>query len=287
VPSTDSTLFDIASIAKVFTAIAIAQLEETGRIRFTDSLGKFFAAVPPDKSGITVQNLLTHTAGLQAFHDTAGDFEPMTRDEAVRRILADTLRFAPGAKEAYSNSGYTLLAAIVEKVTGMSFQDYVRRNVIDRAGLTHTLFWGDPSIPKPLVATGYVGADVRGEPWKYPLTWASQGGAGLLMDARDLHRLAAALDSGLLVSRQTELRMRAPLLRKWSQGWEVSQTPGGLLVMKGGASDSGFTAQLRRYVDQDVVVVVLLNSKQSADDWPHIEVGPRVSSIALAGLAPR
>jgi CubicO group peptidase (beta-lactamase class C family) len=285
VPNTDSTLFDIASIAKVFTAVAVAQLEDQGKLRETDSLPQFFSSVPADKSRITIRNLLTHTAGLQSFHDTAGDFEVMSREEAVRRILRDSLRFAPGTREAYSNSGYTLLAAIVEKQTGKRFEDYVRENVIGRAMLRHAWFWGDSLIPPSASAIGYVGSEASGKPWTYQLTWASQGGAGLVMDARDVYRLTVALERGVLVSRQNEAAMQVPLLERWAEGWEVSQTPFGRLVMKGGASDLGFTAQLRRYVDKDVVIVLLLNSKKKGEDWPHQQLAPEISAITLAGLS--
>ncbi|HEX6576114.1 MAG TPA: serine hydrolase domain-containing protein [Gemmatimonadaceae bacterium] len=279
-----STLIDIGSIAKTFTAIGIARLIEQGRIRETGPLSRFFQNVPDDKSTITVRQLLTHTSGLQSFHDTAGDFEVMSRNEAIRRIFSDSLKFAPGTKESYSNSGYTLLAMIGENVTGLGWQQYLRDSVFRRAGLRDTWFWSESGMPHDRVALGYLGLDARGDPSKWPLTWASVGGAGIVMSARDLFRFSRAIEKGVLVSAAMDKAMQEHPLKKWAEGWEVSETPYGKLVMKGGASEFGFTSQLRRYVDRDVTVILLLNTRRNDKDYPHVEVGPGLSDVVFSSL---
>jgi CubicO group peptidase (beta-lactamase class C family) len=242
--------------------------------------------VPPDKAGITVYQLLTQTAGLQPYIDSAGDFDAMTRAEAIRRILVDSLRFAVNTREAYSNAGYTLLAAIVEEASGERFQDYVRRHVLEPAGLRHTWFWGEPAARAAPVAKGYVGAEQPSDPSAYPLTWASLGGAGILTDVGDLVRLCQALERGTLLPQGADRQMWEPARRKWALGWEVTQTDAGRLVMKGGASDFGFTSQLRRYPDVagGLTIVVLLNSERRIEDFEHQKVGPEVSRIVLEGI---
>jgi CubicO group peptidase (beta-lactamase class C family) len=284
IPNTPETLFDVGSIAKSFTAVGISQLIEKGRLREADSLSHLFAGVPRDKSGITVGELLTHTAGLQSFHNTGGDFEAMTREEALRRILRDSLRFTPGAKEAYSNSGYTLLAMILERASGTSWQRYLRDSLFRRAGIRNGWFWGEERIPRNSAALGYVANVKKGDPTEWPLTWASLGGAGIVMTVNDMFRFAKALDHGALLKPATERSMQKPALKKWAEGWEVSQTPYGKLVMKGGASEFGFTSQLRRYVDRGVTIILLLNSSRRENDYPHQEVGPGLSDVVFANV---
>jgi CubicO group peptidase (beta-lactamase class C family) len=282
--NSDATLFDIGSIVKSFTAVGIAQQIEKGRLKETDPVSRFFKDVPSDKAGITVGQLLTHTSGLQSFHDTAGDFEVMSRAEALRRIFSDSLRFAPGTKEAYSNSGYTLLGMILENVTGVGLQTYFRNSIFAPSGIKEGWFWGEDRMPAERVALGYVANDEKGNPAKWPLTWAGIGASGIVMDVRDLFRFAKAIDNGVLISRATDQSMQRFPFRKWAEGWEVSQTPYGKLVMKGGASEFGFTGQLRRYVDRGVTVVFLLNSRRNDKDYPHVEVGPALADVVFANL---
>jgi CubicO group peptidase (beta-lactamase class C family) len=284
VPNTSETLFDVGSIAKTFTAVAIAQMESKGLLRSSDSLGHFFAAAPVDKRAITIRQLLTHSAGLQSNHDTAGDFQVMDRGEAVRNIMADSLLFPPGTKEKYSNSGYTLLAIIAEKASGLPFGEYLRLEIFEPAGLKSTRLWGDTTRSPFPVAKGYVGSQLKGDPSRWPLTWASAGGAGITASATDLFTFSNAIASGALIPRDADRQMWIPLVKKWAEGWEVSATPYGRLVMKGGASSYGTTAQLRRYVDRDVTIIMLFNSATTDEDFPHAEVTPRVADLVFSAL---
>ena len=128
ITNTTATLFDIGSISKQFTKAAILVLEESGRLATSDPISKHLPNVPADKSKITIEQVIDHQAGFREYHDTEGDFESMDRAEALRRILGQKLRFEPGTDQRYSNSGYTLLAAMVEAVTGERFQEFVREN---------------------------------------------------------------------------------------------------------------------------------------------------------------
>jgi CubicO group peptidase (beta-lactamase class C family) len=173
---------------------------------------------------------------------------------------------------------------IEERVTGQSWNDYMRNSIFRRAAL-HAWFWGDPTVPKDRVAYGYVGTRKTGDPAHWPLTWAAVGASGILMSAPELFKFARAIDNGVLISNATDSAMQTPALRKWSEGWETSATPYGKLVMKGGASDFGFTGQLRRYVDRGVTIVLLLNSRRDEKDYPHIEVGPGLSDVVFGALS--
>ncbi|HSC49223.1 MAG TPA: serine hydrolase domain-containing protein [Gaiellaceae bacterium] len=124
------SLFDIGSVAKTFTAAAVLRLEQEGRLRLDDPISRFLPHVPARQRRVTVRRLLTHTAGLpQSF---GRDLERVGRAAAVRRFLR-----APGppaGRFAYSNAGYTLLAAIVERASGMPFRRFVRTRLLLPAG---------------------------------------------------------------------------------------------------------------------------------------------------------
>src|SRR5262245_56723700 len=115
-PITAETVFSTGSITKQFTATAILKLETQGKLSVQDELGRWFDAVPADKSGITLHQLLTHTAGFPGA--IGDDRERIGRDVYVQRALATPLLFSPGSRYEYSNVGYSLLAAIVEKASG-------------------------------------------------------------------------------------------------------------------------------------------------------------------------
>lgn len=189
-PNTGATVFPLGSIVKVFTREAMQSLAEAGKLSLDDPLPKFFDDVPADKQAITIQHLLDHQAGLAAHHDQEGDFEPMDRAEALRRIFAQELRFAPGTSRAYSNSGYTLLAAIIETVSGQPYRDFVMEKLIQPAGLTHTGFYRDPHWTDAQVAIGYEAqtfGDVNSPKYWPGPTWALMGSGGMGSTVRDLY----------------------------------------------------------------------------------------------------
>jgi CubicO group peptidase (beta-lactamase class C family) len=136
VPNGPETVYDIGSITKPVTALAILALEEEGRLRTTDPITRFFPEVPEDKRGITLHHLLTHSAGL--IGDLGGDYEAMPRDTLVRRALASGLRWAPGTRYAYSNLGYSLLGAVVEIASGEPYEQYLRDRILLPAGMERT-----------------------------------------------------------------------------------------------------------------------------------------------------
>jgi CubicO group peptidase (beta-lactamase class C family) len=136
-PMTSSSVIQIGSNTKDFTAVAVLQLMERGKLSLTDSIGKFLgAAVPSDKRGVTVENLLRHRGGFP--QHIGGDWDRVSRDSAIREAMAAPLLFAPGADGQYSNTGYSLLAAIIELVSGTTYDRYVQENILAPIGLHET-----------------------------------------------------------------------------------------------------------------------------------------------------
>ncbi len=168
---TTETGIEMGSIVKPITLAALLRLQEMGRLSLADSLGKHLPDVPPDKRGVTLELIARHRAG---FPDTfGGDYDPVSRDWVVQQVLAARLLFAPGDSNSYSNSGYSVLAAIIEKQSSMSYEAFVRQNVLKPAG-TLRIGYKLPGWKSAELAVGYRADGTR---WGTPLdsTWLPDG----------------------------------------------------------------------------------------------------------------
>ncbi len=136
-----ATRFNLASMGKMFTAVAIGQLVDAGKVHWDDPVGKYVSGLTPEASIVTVRQLLTHSSGLGDF------FKPQNMDAMLKArtasdilplIAADKPSFAPGSKFSYSNSGFALLGVVIERVSGQSYGDYLREHIFAPAGMTDT-----------------------------------------------------------------------------------------------------------------------------------------------------
>lgn len=247
------TAFDCGSIMKKVTEAMIFLLEQDGVLSrgqtLAESLTGLVAEVPPVWRPATLDQVLTHRAGFDEYHDTEGDFEAMDRATALERILAQEPLFEPGTDEAYSNSGYTLLAAVIEQVTGEEFRSAVRRRVFGPLGMSRTGFYGEPLWDDGNVAVGS-GADVfaGNDPASWPPpTWALIGNGGLVSSLDDLLRLARAFDGDELFQPET---------REAFQDAQPSAEIGGhTLVGYAGGNDFGFDAVVGQIAGDATYVV--------------------------------
>ena len=204
--ATASTRFRAGSITKILTAVSILQLVDGGRIKLDDSLATYLPTAPHAKD-ITLRQLLTHSSGIPNYLEAAlrsGAAATATTPQAIlNAVAAAPLEFTPGARFAYSNTGYVLLGLVVEKVAGQSLEVYENENILKRAGMTQTTFGSAPvGVP---VATGYVDAkdtQARGlDPsWTYAV-------GDVVTTASDLARFDIALLAGKLIAPETFARM--------------------------------------------------------------------------------
>ncbi len=271
IPVKKDTVFDIGSITKRFTRAAVLKLEEQGKLKRSDPLTAFFDDVPADKAGITVEYLLEHTAGLHEYHDTRGDFEEMDREQAVKTILNQRLRFVPGEREAYSNSGYTLLAVIIELVSGQSYQAYLKQQLFEPAGMSRTGFYRDSLWEEGEVAVGYEGRTIgkKNSPYYWPhMTWALVGGGGMVSSVRDLFLWIQALEADKVLSEKARAEMYDP------QGSPMAYA---------GANDFGFSAVVYEYPVEKNAIIVATNAHDSMSA-PFL--GKQISAI-LKGEEPQ
>lgn len=287
---TPETVFDIGSITKQFTAAAILRLEQDGKLKVTDPLGRYFDGVPEDKAGITLHHLLTHSAGMKdGFGD---DYEEMPRDKLVQAALASQLLWPPGTRYEYSNAGYSLLAAIVEKVSGQPYETYLRETFFKPAGMEKTGYRLPAWKPEEL-ARGYRGD----EPWGTPLDhawapdgpwWNLRGNGGILSTTGDLFKWHQALEKGTVLSKEAQAKAYTAHVPEdpegsshYGYGWAVDKGPGGTRRIAHNGGNGIFAADFHRYPDDRLVLIT--GSAQS--DFSSIGVAGHLSRM-LFGTEP-
>jgi CubicO group peptidase (beta-lactamase class C family) len=258
------TPFDVGSLTKQFTAAAILALVEENELSLDDTLERFFESVPEDKADITVHQLLTHTAGLP---DAVGDDdEAVARDEYLERVFARELYYSPGEVHYYSNVGYSLLAAIIETVSGQSYEGFLKSTLFEPAGMQQTGYllpeW--PIAP----ALGYFEERVD-DPFERPhdetgYTWNLRGNGGMLSTAEDLLLWHQALSQGKVLNEELVSLLQTPHVDEgightfYGYGWVVEPTSAGTLLWHDGGNGF-FFAQVLRYEDADLQVITLAN----------------------------
>lgn len=257
-PNTAGTVFTIGSITKQFTAAAIMKLEMEGALNTEDLLGAHIEGVPEDKAAMTLHHLLTHTAGV--IGSTGDDYEEVGRDEVVRRILDAPLSSEPGSEMRYSNAGYSLLAAVVELVSGSEYEEFLNERLFAPAGM-HLTGYVRPGWRGETVARWYAGASDNGTPLDRPFPfWNLVGNGGILSTTGDMHLWYEALKGEEILSAAAKEKLFTPFLDDYAYGWDVLETDRGKLIQHDGANTLGASAEFRWFVDADVVVIVFCNS---------------------------
>jgi CubicO group peptidase (beta-lactamase class C family) len=258
-PVTADTAFGIASLDKQFTAAAILRLEMQGKLRIADPIKKYLAAVPADKAGITIHQLLTHTSGLaNTYRDDLPDLE---FPQYIEAVLRTPLEAAPGKEFIYSNTGYDLLAGIIERVSGMSYERYLAAELFAPAGLLKTGLrlpeWGPGQVAK-YQDSGRPDPAAR-------LKWAKDPVHPFLSmrtTVTDLYRWHLALSSHKVLSPEATNRLLTVEKEGYACGWNIGKTVRGTTVAYHGGSDSaiGLVAAFHRYLDEDAAIIVLCNT---------------------------
>jgi CubicO group peptidase (beta-lactamase class C family) len=194
------TAFNLASMGKMFTGVAAAQLVQAGKLRFDDPVGTYVKGLSKPLRSITVAQLLDHTSGLGDFFSDP-DYDrvrPTLTSLAayLQLVTRERLRFPPGSQWAYSNSGFLLAGLVIEKASGERYDAYLARHIWRPAGMTHTGCYPRSRLPS-FAAIGYDG----GVPNTSTLPPKGTSAGGCYSSARDLLRFAAALEAGKLVPR--------------------------------------------------------------------------------------
>jgi len=286
IPWSADTISTVGSITKQFTGAAILLLQEDGLLAVDDPITKYFPDVPADKQAINLHQLLTHSSGIVDL-DGAGDWDSIDRDTYVQRIMDQPLEFEPGSSFSYSNAGYSLLAAIIEQITGESYERFLRSRVLLPAGLKDTGYihagWDEARV-----ASGYRGDERWGTVLERPFDedgpyWVLRGNGGIHSTTSDMVTWGKALMSGSVMSPQSLEAFWAPHVDEgfgdsfYGYGWVVMQDPGDRRVITHNGGNNIFFADMAIYPDDDIVLILQTNV---ATDWP-------VASAMLEKIAER
>ncbi|HET7436279.1 MAG TPA: serine hydrolase domain-containing protein [Thermoanaerobaculia bacterium] len=287
VPVAPKTVFQGGSIGKSFTATAVMMLVEEGKVALDEKVGKYLGEVPPSWSGITVRHLLTHTSGLTQYPPDFDQRRDYTEDELLKIIEGVPLAFVPGARFEYSNAGYVTLGVLIHRVTGQYYGDFFKKRIFEPLGMTASRVISEAAII-PDRAAGYILYDGRliNQPWIAP-TLNRTADASLYLTVLDLAKWDAALYGETLLKRSsleqmwTAAKLNDGKEAPYGFGWFIMSANGHRLIEHEGAWQ-GFNANISRYVDDRLTVIVMSNLKSAKTQM----LSHRIAGMFLPAVAP-
>ena len=290
VPATADTIYDIASITKLFTSTAIMKLAQAGKVNLDDDLASLLPEFPNTDQAkrITVRHLLSHTSGLSDYEAAHTEYwlaggKPVTAKFVLDYLSGRPLKFEPGSQWSYSNSGYYLLGMIIERLSGRPYGEYVREEIAAPLKLAATapcdLVFGSAPATRGYDATksGLVASRLIGAP-----NIVADG--GLCSTVRDLARLPGALAGGNVVNGASLAKMReqttlaSGVAIDYGLGVRRGMLEGHELWGHTGGMDT-YWSVLARYPDDDVTIVVLVNTDDA--DADALTVAGDVARVVL------
>jgi len=277
-PITSDTAFLLASVTKQFTAMAIMILQERKQLSFDDPLSKFFSEFPPHAQSVTVRLLLNHLAGFPEYDDLfvatgkidknwprsskskRSEFEPTAKDALGLLAGVKTLRFEPGTKFEYSNSGYVILAQIVEKVSGQRFSAFLQQNIFQPLEMNRSILYDETRPPLQNAALSYELQNGAYQDISYAPQNAVYGEDNIYTTLDDMFRWDQALYGEKLVRAETLKQAFTPGRLNHGKsigygfGWFVESRR-----VRHSGSWLGYRTAIARYPDKEFSVIVLSN----------------------------
>lgn len=292
-PVTPSSIFHVASISKEFAAYSIALLAADGRLSLDDNIRKYLPEIPDYGTPITIRHLIYHTSGLRdqwqllAYAGWRYPDDLITENDVLGIVSRQRgLNFAPGSEYVYSNTGYTLLAVIVKRVSGKSLREFANERIFVPLGMTSTHFHDDHTMIVPGRTSAYDPRDGGG--WKISIpVFDTYGATSLFTTAADLLKWMAMLDTPatgveqVVTAAQTSGKLNDGTPINYGYGLSVGRYRGLRAIGHGGA-DAGYRAQVERYPERGIAIAVLCNAGNS---------GPggllrRVADVLIGNSAP-
>jgi CubicO group peptidase (beta-lactamase class C family) len=275
IPMQPNMLFRTGSMGKQYTAISVMQLVEQGKISLQDSIQKYIKDFPSKGYTITIENLLTNTSGIKDYlseiSNSSKQKESYTPRDGVDYFKDEPLNFKPGSNFRYSNSNYYLLGYIIEIVTGKSFENYLKENVLDKADLKNT-FYINPELNIPDMPEGYSKFDGKiGKATLQEVTIMYSAGA-LISNAYDIYKWHQALYKNQIVKNETLEKATTPFkfddgtVSQYAYGWFVKNIDGSKTIEHSGSTD-GFQTDEIYLPNEKVFVVALYNCYEADMDW--------------------
>lgn len=283
------TVFELGSLSKQFTAVAVMMLAEEGKLRIDDRVARHLPEAPKAWATISLRHLLTHSSGIRDYladPALAERVHAAANHDEIARVLAEgsTLEFAPDDTWAYSNSGYLLLGCIVERASGMSYGSFLEQKIFAPLGMRDSGLIGTSTQKRGAAGYGFAeGKFVRREP--VPANAFSAG--GVVSTIADMARWEAALHSGTLLTEASWKTIWTPLALNHGRGtppfsygfgWVIDRHHGEPVVLHGGGTP-GFSSAIRRHLGSGTTVIVLANRGDRIIDHLAMEAGARVFPV--------
>jgi CubicO group peptidase (beta-lactamase class C family) len=293
VPMPADAMFEIGSVTKQFTAAAILQLRDAGKLSLDDEITKWLPDFDTRGNTLTVRRLLDHTSGLVGLTEMP-EFDLLVwnqrfpRDSAYALIKRYPFQFPTGTAQMYNNSAFWLAGLIVEKASGMTYEDYVEQRIFAPLGMTHSMYCNSgESVPRRANGYSVQNGVIRRAPTNVH-TWPFAAGS-LCSTAGDLVTWVNALHGGKVLSPESYREMITPSTLndgtplRYGLGIGVGKDSRGLTYIGHGGTVTGFTAEAGWYPDAQLAVVVLTNSGGSIDAG---DVAGELAAALLPGEVP-
>ncbi len=294
IPFTSSTLASMGSITKAFTAVAILKLCEQGKLSLLDSLKKFFPAVPADKAGITIHQLLTHSSGFHEFlNDDGGDYEKIETASFLKRAFSEPLSFAPGSKAVYTNVGMSILGIIIEKISGTDYESYLQKNLFDPVQI-HQIGYHVTDTSNIQIAHGYQNgvdwgtipqriARVGNQPY-----WNLKANGGLEASLDDLYLWINAITNHIILSDSSIQKMFTPQVQEegyngqsyFGYGCNILKSRRGTRMIDNGGSNGIYFARMIRLPEEGLVFYLVTNENSMNAN----KVMPNITQLYFTGI---
>jgi D-alanyl-D-alanine carboxypeptidase len=269
-PLTPDAVMRIGSITKQFTAVAIMMLEAEGKLGLQDDITKHLPNYPAPKQKVTIEHLLTHTSGIPSYTNKPEYMASMAKEMSVAQMIDsfknDSLEFAPGSQFRYNNSGYFLLGAIVEKVSGVGYADFIAKNIFVPLDMKDTAYEGFERSGGRKRIEGYSRRESQFVAVANTMSMTQPYSAGALISrVDDLARWDAAITAGKLLKAETWKRVFTPYTltdgtkSAYGYGWNIGKTRGRDSIEHGG-SISGFRSHALRIPSEGVYVALIMNT---------------------------
>ena len=274
ISNTQETIFRISSITKTITALSIMQLQENDKLNINDRLNKYLHDFP-NGDKITIYHLLTHTSGIPSYNWQRSENRSQELDTVICWIKELKLQSDPGEEFMYSNSGYALLTLIIEKVSGMKYEDYIKENIFIPCDMTNTGLYS-MNNPPGNIAIGYGKVDYNGFKKVFRPCPLAKGDGDLYSTVKDLYKFIMAFNNDKLISVESRRQMLDTYKANCALGWFIEKMHGERLIYHDGG-ELGYMSNMMSFNDNELLVIYLFNSDFLLS---HI-VEQQLASIAL------
>lgn len=283
---TTDSIFRIASVTKQFTAVAVLQLQEQGKLNLDDDITTYIPEFETYGNRITIQMLLNHTSGIRSFtsmpsFNTQLETTDVSPNELMEFFNHQELEFEPGTQRAYSNSGYALLGLIIERISKMTYAQYMDKNIFTPIGMERSYAGGEYNGTTGFAKGHYISETGYPPATRTSLTWPYAAGC-IETTTSDLHLWTRALFAGKLISLKslaaahTVTTLPSGAQINYGYGWDLMHVQGIPTVEHGGAI-AGFASTVLYLPSEEVFVAVLSNAAWNGTE----ELAARLAAIAI------